>query len=77
MLECPICLGDMKTDVTLLECLHKYHTSCILEYRKTVDVFLCPICRYQAKFLTRCDLKYNTDGSVSYKPMKKCSCNVM
>ena len=77
MIECPICLGNMKTDITLLGCLHKYHTLCILEYRKRSDIFLCPMCRSEGEFLTRCNLKYNPDGSVSYKPMKKCLCNIM
>ena len=79
MEECAICLEVMKTDVTLLSCLHKFHTLCILNNRMIYRKHHCPICREEARFVARCNLKYNDDCSVSYSPYKdpKMCCNIM
>ncbi len=80
MEECAICLEPMKTDVTLLTCLHKFHTICILNHRISYNNDKCPLCREKAKFMNRCNLNYNKDGSISYTPYKIKSvgcCNIM
>ena len=80
MEECAICLEYMETDVTLLTCLHKYHTACILYSRITYNQLMCPLCRKEALFMARCNLKYNSDNSVSYIPYKLPKvgcCNIM
>lgn len=78
MEDCAICLEPMKTDIVLLRCLHKFHTECILHSRVNHNNFGCPICRRNAEFLTRCNIKKNTDGSISYTPFReKCCCSIM
>ena len=79
MEECSICLELMKTDVTLLRCLHTFHTSCILKYRMRYKKTLCPICRRDAIFVSRCNLTENQDGTIAYSQFKepRGCCNIM
>lgn len=77
MEECVICLEIMKTDIILLNCLHKFHTLCILKYKNSYNCSLCPICRQDAIFMTRCNLRENKDGSVSYMARKNTCCEIM
>ena len=60
--ECTICLEIMKTDLVMLTCHHKFHTTCIKDYIKSIpfDVIpKCPICRRNTEPFMRFDYKYS------------------
>jgi len=80
MEECTICLEPLKTDITILRCLHKFHTGCILKYKYRHKQNFCPICRRKSIFLSRCNVEKNEDNTLSYTEFKetknKC-CNIM
>ena len=80
MEECSICLEIMETDIILLTCLHKFHTSCILLYKAIYKNKPCPICRVKSTILSRCNIKKNKDGSISYtlyKIPETFCCNIL
>jgi hypothetical protein len=45
--NCPICFLEIneKTNITITNCNHKYHTSCIIQCKN----FTCPLCRNDLK----------------------------
>ena len=45
MKQCSICLSEIKENknVCITECMHEYHTSCLLKW--LVNNETCPICR--------------------------------
>lgn len=48
MLECSICLDPLQTSICTIECGHKFHTKCLIEYAKSQEKSIkCPICRGQ------------------------------
>jgi len=49
--ECSICFDGSKNDFVMLECGHKFHKNCILEWLKNGSN--CPLCR---KSIKQCDL---------------------
>lgn len=46
-LQCVICLEDTlnKDNMTLLSCLHRFHKTCLKDYRDHSRDFKCPHCR--------------------------------
>ena len=64
MEECPICLDNLKTDIVVLHCFHKFHTKCIIKCKRYSQQ--CPMCRNPIITAARvnCIIK---DNVVSYK----------
>ena len=42
--ECPICLEYMTKNIAILNCVHRYHTKCIIDWMKLNKNNKCPIC---------------------------------
>lgn len=74
MEECSICLESLEADITVLKCLHHFHTKCIINYVVKYKKDKCPICRSPAIYLNRCSIKYVNGDPVYYKYTPKVSC---
>ncbi len=49
--ECPICLEILQSsDIYVLNCLHKYHKECIVDWSKRSN--LCPLCNGSIAFIS-------------------------
>lgn len=61
--ECSICLEEMKTDLVMLRCFHRFHTKCFLDYVASIDEHpVCPLCRAKAKLFIRFDYRLSKKG---------------
>jgi hypothetical protein len=60
---CPICLCDFNEYSTILDCNHKFHSLCILQWIqqqvKHNDNVKCPLCR---KLMVKCNDDYDEDS---------------
>lgn len=76
MEECAICLENMRTDISILCCFHKFHTNCIISwYLKNK---FCPICRSYITPISICDIKEDNQGNLVYvKRKQKKNCCVI
>lgn len=72
MEECCICLEKLKADITLLKCLHKFHSKCL--YNTFKYSHQCPLCREDIIIIANVDTCI-INGTVTYvkrKSFKKC-----
>ena len=52
--SCVICLDDKNTNLMkVLPCNHKFHDDCLNQYLNKGVNDLCPICRYNLKYLKK------------------------
>lgn len=72
MEECCICLDLLKTDITILKCLHKFHTKCLYDNFKYSNT--CPLCRQDMYIIARVDACIVNESLtyVKYKKQKHC-----
>lgn len=74
MEECPICLVNLKTDIVVLQCFHKFHTKCIIKCKRYSQQ--CPICRLpiitagRVNFILRRNIGF-------YVPYNSKSCTIL
>ena len=56
-LNCAICFQECKTRVTLLECNHLFHSSCIRFWKlQSVKGETCPTCGRKSREIESCDV---------------------
>ena len=57
--SCVICLDDKNTNLMkVLPCNHKFHDDCLNQHLERGANDLCPICRYDLKYLKKKKKKY-------------------
>ena len=49
--ECVICLEDLKENIVILNCKHRYHYSCIQKWFFKIERLSCPMCRGEAEII--------------------------
>ena len=49
--ECIICLEDLKENIVILNCKHRYHYSCIQQWFFKKKSLSCPMCRGESEIV--------------------------
>ena len=74
MEECVICLTNLKTDIVVLHCFHKFHLKCMIKSKRYSQQ--CPICRLPAITAGRVNFKMKNDIGF-YDPYKAKCCTIL
>tara|TARA_Y100001970_G_C13888374_1_gene677385 strand:+ start:471 stop:767 length:297 start_codon:yes stop_codon:yes gene_type:complete len=66
--ECVICLEDLKNNVVVLDCNHKYHYDCIQSWYLKKNVLKCPLCRCESEIVNIINTKVEVSTNIQDKP---------
>lgn len=53
--ECIICLEDLKNNIVVLNCNHRYHYVCIQSWFLKKNTLKCPLCRCDSEIVNILD----------------------
>ena len=71
--ECVICLEDLKENIVILNCKHRYHYSCLQRWFIKKKSLSCPMCRGESEIINILNEthKINTNKNMTTIKLKR------
>ena len=68
--ECVICLEDLKENIVVLNCKHRYHYQCMQQWFLKKGRLSCPMCRGESEIINILNETHKTNTNVNMPKIK-------